>query len=1299
MTTIHRLRKITPFFLGQCPVYRCISCLMLLALVVVGLPALSAAQPVCSPDGDVDQNGSVTAADALLAFQQALGLAQLDTCQQSIADVFPQPANPDGSITASDALCVFQKALSIPSCLDTLPSSNQPPAVDAGPDQSVDAGVMVFLSGTGSDPDGTIASYAWTQTGGTTVSLTGSDAATAVFVAPDVNIDETMTFRLTVTDDAGAQASDEVRVTVHPAMQPAEPTAAAEVFHQAISAQIVQTKCVNCHVQGGASGNTRLVFVRATDAPDHEALNLQTFQDFLAAVADEGGGSYVLNKIQGVGHGGGVQVSPGTEEFANMQRFLGLVGEEVAPPGPVTVETLFDTVVMASPRKTLRRAALIFAGRIPTDAEYAAVEGGDESVLRATIRGLMEGPQFHEFLIRASNDRLLTDREHTVIDPNGYYVDFTNEYYRRNVLAQMSGDDRELRNWEDHVQHGARRAPLELIAYVVEKDRPYTEILTADYIMANSWSAAAYGASTYFENPEDVHEFKPSKIVSYYRKGDGFEQEYDPVLGVRVLDPGPLITVYPHAGILNTEAFLQRYPTTATNRNRARARWTYYHFLGVDVEKSASRTTDPVALADTNNPTMHNPACTVCHSVLDPVAGAFQNYNDEGLYKSGWGGIDSLDEFYKEGKVESLAVQADSWEDRETLVWAVTLAAGVGTLRVMFTNNFYDEEESGHVYLDRLDVVDMDGSVIASHEFEDLGVPVSGHGRCGAIRSSQAGGVDDHVYLWGDNLGCAFYIDVEIPNTGAYDIEVVAWSDGQDDRYKGNVSFAELSVEANAYEEGDTWYRDMRTPGFAGAAAPNPDNSVQWLARRIVADERFAEATIKFWWPAIMGSEIADFPEDATDADFEGRLLAANAQDAEVVRLAAGFRRGFQGGPHPYNLKDLLVEIVLSKWFRADRVADSDPVRRVALHGAGAKRLLTPEELARKTAALTGVQWGRHLRTHCWPECNRVPNALTDEFRLLYGGIDSDGITERARDITSVMAGVAKRHAAEVSCPVVMREFYLLPDAKRRLFGGVGSSRELGARFEIEADSQAAQETFTVSGVLAVGPKSVRLTYNNSRPGRVVRLDRLDVRDASGRLVASHEIEDIEWSGGNCNGPADDHFFMGCAGSIEVPINSLAAGHHTVEIVAWADQAGNELPRLHVTVLDAKGLGDGEDTIRSKLVELHDKLFGVQVAPDSPDMEAAYRFFVDMRERIRASRGNWFQQWRCSWGHDEFFLDGILDDAVIQYEDAFGQWREFDQDRIIAFLDDVDFVDPHHTAQTWMIVLAAMLMDYRYLYL
>ena len=123
MTMMQRLRKISTFVLGPHTACRFITFPLLLVLIVIGLPALSGAQQTCQPDGDVDQNGSVTAADALLVFQQALSLAQLSACQLSIADVFPQPVTPDGYITASDALCIFQKALSLPSCLDSVPSS------------------------------------------------------------------------------------------------------------------------------------------------------------------------------------------------------------------------------------------------------------------------------------------------------------------------------------------------------------------------------------------------------------------------------------------------------------------------------------------------------------------------------------------------------------------------------------------------------------------------------------------------------------------------------------------------------------------------------------------------------------------------------------------------------------------------------------------------------------------------------------------------------------------------------------------------------------------------------------------------------------------------------------------------------------------------------------------------------------------------------------------------------------------------------------------------------------------------
>ena len=730
---------------------------------------------------------------------------------------------------------------------------------------------------------------------------------------------------------------------------------AAKVFRELISGPVVQSKCVACHVQGGVSGNTRLVFVPAS-TPNHGIRNFKVFEDFLDTVED--GAALVLNKIQGVGHGGGVQVAAGTDEFAHMERFLALSGEDVSG-APITPQTLFDTVRMAPARKTLRRAALIFAGRIPTDEEYAAAERGP-AALRATIRGLMTGPEFHEFLIRSANDRLLTDRDiQAVINEfAGKFVEFTNENYRRKSAAHASGsvrDNRDYREWHNIVQYGGRRAPLELIAHVVKNDLPYTEILTADYIMANPWAARAYGAPTHhFDDPEDIHEFKPSRIVRYFRTGDGFEQETDRVVDApRILDPGPLITDFPQAGILNTLAFLQRYPTTATNRNRARSRWMYYHFLGLDIEKSASRTTDPVALADTNNPTMRNPACTVCHRIMDPVAGAFQNYGDEGLYKDQWGGVDSLDQFYKESGGQERVIRANSWEDRQTLSWPLSLAAGVQTLRVLYTNHFYDEvtDVGGAVYLDQLRVTDAQGGILLTLELEDVTPPVAQWGRCGERSHNASTGRQDHLVLWGGYLECALYLDVEIPSDGHYHVGVVGWSRGRFEQYGGN-GFAKLAVEANAYQIGDTWYRDMRAPGFAGELAPNSDNSVQWLARQIVADERFAEATVKFWWPAIMGTDVAEPPEDEADADFEGLLLAANAQGAEVTRLARGLRRGFHGRA-AYNLKDLLVELVLSKWFRADAVPNAHPVA----NGRASRR-------GRKTIAHAGGTRAQDLCAH-----------------------------------------------------------------------------------------------------------------------------------------------------------------------------------------------------------------------------------------------------------------------------------------------------------------------------------------------
>jgi LmbE family N-acetylglucosaminyl deacetylase len=94
-------------------------------------------------------------------------------------------------------------------------TTNQPPTANAGADKTVNEGTAVSLPGSGSDPDGTITSYAWTQTAGPTVTLSGANTATASFTAPQVTASTVLTFRLTVTDNGGATGTDTVNVTVN----------------------------------------------------------------------------------------------------------------------------------------------------------------------------------------------------------------------------------------------------------------------------------------------------------------------------------------------------------------------------------------------------------------------------------------------------------------------------------------------------------------------------------------------------------------------------------------------------------------------------------------------------------------------------------------------------------------------------------------------------------------------------------------------------------------------------------------------------------------------------------------------------------------------------------------------------------------------------------------------------------------------------------------------------------------------------------------------------------------------------
>ncbi len=113
----------------------------------------------------------------------------------------------------------------------TQPPTNQAPTANAGADITVTEGELVELSGSGTDTDGTISSYSWTQVGGTNITLSSTNTATTSFTAPATTSSLQITLRLTVTDDDGASDSDDIIITVNTANAPETVTVSGKITY------------------------------------------------------------------------------------------------------------------------------------------------------------------------------------------------------------------------------------------------------------------------------------------------------------------------------------------------------------------------------------------------------------------------------------------------------------------------------------------------------------------------------------------------------------------------------------------------------------------------------------------------------------------------------------------------------------------------------------------------------------------------------------------------------------------------------------------------------------------------------------------------------------------------------------------------------------------------------------------------------------------------------------------------------------------------------------------------------------
>src|SRR5690606_35526476 len=122
------------------------------------------------------------------------------------------PPEVSGDTVLSFALVVSDgEQSSAPAAFDvTVLEEDRGPTVSVPPTVNVASSALASATATGTDPDGTVVTYAWTQTSGPMVTLIGAATATVSFVAPSVDDETTIT--LVVVASSGGESSSPTTV-------------------------------------------------------------------------------------------------------------------------------------------------------------------------------------------------------------------------------------------------------------------------------------------------------------------------------------------------------------------------------------------------------------------------------------------------------------------------------------------------------------------------------------------------------------------------------------------------------------------------------------------------------------------------------------------------------------------------------------------------------------------------------------------------------------------------------------------------------------------------------------------------------------------------------------------------------------------------------------------------------------------------------------------------------------------------------------------------------------------------------
>ena len=386
--------------------------------------------------------------------------------------------------------------------------------------------------------------------------------------------------------------------------EPGDCYSTLQFFADEIWAPSFSKSCIQCHDPTGIAAEKNAKFLLLPPVyPGFMEANL-------ANIASIAGYSYddvpiILAKpLFLTEHEGGKLFTENDDIYIAIEELLVQLEDPVECPVDTSGAESFDDIDLLTPAETLRKTCLHLVGRLPTPEEYQAVEDEGIDALPAIIDLLMTEEAFFERTLDIFNDTFLTDKyangSANAAVANLAEADFPgrNDFVQNKLM--MTTPER------IRINEAVAREPLELINYIIRNDRPFTEIITADYTVFNPDSAFIYGADVTFDDPNDLDEFQEG-VITVPRNGADMP--------------------FPHAGILTSPMWLNRFPTTPTNRMRHRARMVLFQFLATDILALASQALDPESGSAVINPTRNNPDCSKCHKLMDPIAGAFQMFD------------------------------------------------------------------------------------------------------------------------------------------------------------------------------------------------------------------------------------------------------------------------------------------------------------------------------------------------------------------------------------------------------------------------------------------------------------------------------------------------------------------------------------------------------------------------------------------------------------------------------------------------------------------------------------------------